>query len=185
MGWGSRVNLTKLHVFSGSFFSYLSINILNESPLNNIRSSKGDWVLRKILSDVNFWKSKLCSLFQKLCGKYSTQVGDWGRTVAAAALIGPKWLLLLHATLNGSLMQLSTRRKWRLIAGLSCGSIGESCFIRFEIWLWNRQTLSGWRGNYRGRLKSIQILLGRTQAGPGRKVKQEQEENSRNRVPSF
>ena len=36
---------------------------------------------------------------------------------------------------------------------------------------------------YRDRLKSVQILLSRTQAGPGRKVKQEQEHISRNRVP--
>ena len=50
--------------------------------------------------------------------------------MAAAALIGPKWLLLLllllHATLNGSLMQLSTRRKWRLMAVLG-GIGGRSC----------------------------------------------------------
>ena len=38
---------------------------------------------------------------------------------------------------------------------------------------------------YRDRLKSVQILLSRTQAGPGRKVKQEQEEISHNHVPSF
>ena len=33
------------------------------------------------------------------------------------------------------------------------------------------------------RKKSLQILLGNIQAGPGRKVKQEQEEISRNHVP--
>ena len=36
---------------------------------------------------------------------------------------------------------------------------------------------------YRAEKKSLQILLSRTQAGPGRKVKQEQEETSRNHVP--
>ena len=36
---------------------------------------------------------------------------------------------------------------------------------------------------YRAEKKSWQILLSRTQAGPGRKVKQEQEEISRNLVP--
>ena len=38
---------------------------------------------------------------------------------------------------------------------------------------------------YRDRLKSVLILLSRVQAGPGRKVKQEQEDISRNCVPSF
>ena len=38
-------------------------------------------------------------------------------------------------------------------------------------------------GKYRAEKKSLQILLSRTQAGPGRKVKQEQEEISRNHVP--
>ena len=36
---------------------------------------------------------------------------------------------------------------------------------------------------YRAEKKSMQILLSSTQAGPGRKVKQEQEEISRNHVP--
>ena len=36
---------------------------------------------------------------------------------------------------------------------------------------------------YRAEKKSLQILLSRTQAGPGRNVKQEQEEISRNHVP--
>ena len=36
---------------------------------------------------------------------------------------------------------------------------------------------------YRAEKKSLQILLSRTQAGPGRKVKQEQEEISHNHVP--
>ena len=36
---------------------------------------------------------------------------------------------------------------------------------------------------YRAEKKSWQILLSSTQAGPGRKVKQEQEEISRNHVP--
>ena len=36
---------------------------------------------------------------------------------------------------------------------------------------------------YRAEKKSLQILLSSTQAGPGRKVKQEQEEISRNHVP--
>ena len=35
---------------------------------------------------------------------------------------------------------------------------------------------------YRDRLKGVQILLSNSQAGPGRKVKQEQEEMSRNHV---
>ena len=38
---------------------------------------------------------------------------------------------------------------------------------------------------YRDWLKSVQILLSRTQPGPGRKVKQEQEEISRNIIPPF
>ena len=38
---------------------------------------------------------------------------------------------------------------------------------------------------YRDRLKSRQILQSRIQAGPGGKVKQEQEESSRNRLPYF
>ena len=36
---------------------------------------------------------------------------------------------------------------------------------------------------YRAEKKSMQILLSSTQAGPGRKVKQQQEEISRNHVP--
>ena len=43
---------------------------------------------------------------------------------------------------------------------------------------------TSWAMNeYRDRLKGLQILLSRTQAGPGRKVKQEQKETSRNHVP--
>ena len=38
---------------------------------------------------------------------------------------------------------------------------------------------------YRGEKKSLQILLSSTQAGPGRKVKQEQEEIYRNHVQAF
>ena len=38
---------------------------------------------------------------------------------------------------------------------------------------------------YRDRLKGMQILLSNSQAGPGRKVKQEQEEISRNHVQAF
>ena len=38
---------------------------------------------------------------------------------------------------------------------------------------------------YRDRLKGVQILLNTSQAGPGRKVKQEQEEISRNHVQAF
>ena len=38
---------------------------------------------------------------------------------------------------------------------------------------------------YRDRLKGVQILLSNSQAGPGRKVKQEQEEISRNHVQTF
>ena len=38
---------------------------------------------------------------------------------------------------------------------------------------------------YRDRLKCMQILLSNGQAGPGRKVKQEQEEISRNHVQAF
>ena len=40
-------------------------------------------------------------------------------------------------------------------------------------------------GLYRDRLKGVQILLSSTQEGPGRKVKQEQEEISRNHVQAF
>ena len=39
------------------------------------------------------------------------------------------------------------------------------------------------RPDYRAEKKYLQILLSSTQAGPGRKVKQEQEEISRNHVP--
>ena len=38
-------------------------------------------------------------------------------------------------------------------------------------------------GVYRAEKRSLQILLSSTQAGPGRKLKQEQEEISRNHVP--
>ena len=38
---------------------------------------------------------------------------------------------------------------------------------------------------YRAEKKSLQILLSRTEAGPGRTVKQEQEEISRNHVQTF
>ena len=37
----------------------------------------------------------------------------------------------------------------------------------------------------RGELKGLNVLLSRTQAGPGRAVMQEQEENSRNQVQAF
>ena len=40
-----------------------------------------------------------------------------------------------------------------------------------------------WDSLYRAEKKSLQILLSSTQAGPGRKVKREQEEISRNHVP--
>ena len=40
-----------------------------------------------------------------------------------------------------------------------------------------------YRRLYRAEKKSLQILLSSTQAGPGRKVKREQEEISRNHVP--
>ena len=40
-----------------------------------------------------------------------------------------------------------------------------------------------WAFLYRAEKKSLQILLSSTQAGPGRKVKQEQEDISRNHVP--
>ena len=38
---------------------------------------------------------------------------------------------------------------------------------------------------YRGENKGLSVLLSRTQAGPGRTVKQEQEEISRNHVQTF
>ena len=38
---------------------------------------------------------------------------------------------------------------------------------------------------YRGANKGMDVLLSRTQAGPGRTVKQEQEEISRNHVQAF
>ena len=41
----------------------------------------------------------------------------------------------------------------------------------------------GYVQKYRAEKKSLQILLSRTQTGPGRKVKQEREEISRNHVP--
>ena len=39
--------------------------------------------------------------------------------------------------------------------------------------------------NLKGELKGLYVLLTRTQAEPGRAVKQEQEENSRNHVQAF
>ena len=39
--------------------------------------------------------------------------------------------------------------------------------------------------DYRARNKGLQILLSNSQAGPGRTVKQEQEEISRNHVQAF
>ena len=44
-------------------------------------------------------------------------------------------------------------------------------------------TEKGGTVSYRAEKKSLQILLSSSQAGPGRKVKQEQEEISRNHVP--
>ena len=41
------------------------------------------------------------------------------------------------------------------------------------------------RFKYRGVNKGLYVLLSRTQAGPGRTVKQEQEEISRNHVQTF
>ena len=38
---------------------------------------------------------------------------------------------------------------------------------------------------YRDRLKGVQILLSNSQAGPGRTVKQEQQEISRNHIQAF
>ena len=46
--------------------------------------------------------------------------------------------------------------------------------------------ICGWAAQvYRGPGKSMQILLSNSQAGPGRTVKQEQEEISRNHVQTF
>ena len=38
---------------------------------------------------------------------------------------------------------------------------------------------------YKGELQGLYVLLSRTQAGPGRAIKQQQEENSRNHVKAF
>ena len=46
-------------------------------------------------------------------------------------------------------------------------------------------TKSGKHGAYRDRLKGVQILLSNSQAGPGRKVKQEQEEISCKHIHAF
>ena len=46
----------------------------------------------------------------------------------------------------------------------------------------NRLYPSGNHGQYRDEIYSLQILLSRTQAGPGRTVKQEQEEISPNHI---
>ena len=55
--------------------------------------------------------------------------------------------------------------------------------------LWVLPPLRNVKGNfmqhYRDRLKCIQILLINNQAGPGRAVEQEQENNSRNHVQNF
>ena len=47
------------------------------------------------------------------------------------------------------------------------------------------RTLITTRPPYRGANKGLYVLLSRTQAGPGRTVKQEQEEISRSHVPTF
>ena len=38
---------------------------------------------------------------------------------------------------------------------------------------------------YKDELKGLHVLLRRTQAGPGRAIKQEQEQNSRNHLQAF
>ena len=45
------------------------------------------------------------------------------------------------------------------------------------------RAISGWGNIYRAEKKYLQILLSRTQAGPGRKVEQEKDEISHNHVP--
>ena len=49
----------------------------------------------------------------------------------------------------------------------------------------DRVAVLGCQTLYRDRLKGVQILLSRTQAGPGKPVKQEQEETSPNHVQAF
>ena len=53
--------------------------------------------------------------------------------------------------------------------------------IPWEMWYMNKAA----RLLYRGGNKGLLVLLSRTQAGPGRTVKQEQEEISRNHVLAF
>ena len=47
------------------------------------------------------------------------------------------------------------------------------------------QAVKKFKYMYRGLNKSVNVLLSRTQAGPGRTVKKEQEEISRNHVQTF
>ena len=54
----------------------------------------------------------------------------------------------------------------------------------FHLAIWGRIFVDC-RIVYRGANKGVHVMLSRTQAGPGRTVKQEQEEISRNHVQTF
>ena len=59
----------------------------------------------------------------------------------------------------------------------------EACFLITSSVIMCKERNS--KNNYRDWLKGVQILLSRTQAGPGRTVKAEQEQTSRNHVQAF
>ena len=62
----------------------------------------------------------------------------------------------------------------------------DNSYVKYETGLKTERynaMLSLWL--YRDRLKGMQMLLSRTQAEPGRRVKQEQEDISRNHVQAF
>ena len=65
----------------------------------------------------------------------------------------------------------------------------STCSVASSAW-WRFRKISFWTNHfstlvYRGEIYSLQILLSRTQAGPGRQIKQEQEDISRNHAQSF
>ena len=70
---------------------------------------------------------------------------------------------------SGLWLRYATLQNWIPFLSLDCDRVEGVGLVRL----------------YGDRLKSVQILLSRVQAGSGRTGKQEQEETSRNHVPSF
>ena len=64
-------------------------------------------------------------------------------------------------------------------------SVQSACIIRRQVDETELQYTTKAMLIYRGELKSLYVLLSRTQAGPGIAVKQGQEENSLNHVQAF